>query len=235
MTQVVATSRLVQVYAHGAAPFNGRRRIVFDGNAFTGQVIEMNVTYHSSIDQLCSFRRGLIGALARNSARRTARRNLPETACQAGKEIRTRLTAAIEKDTDDLVMTMNKVGPLLTKGEKILRDEKVLSARSVQVYLAATEQHLYLSIGPPEHRIPRLPRLRVSQHGPIELWIAIKKTSKEDILNPVLEHWKLIKPFVVNRIAKRAPELVKIFEQVRVESVKGWYVVRFAPKLLELL
>ena len=91
-----------------------------------------------------------------------------------------------------------------------------------------------MSIGPPEQRIPSLPRLDVSKRGPIELWIAIKKASKEDLLNPVLEHWNLIKPFVLERIALRSPELVKIVEHVQVESVEGWYVVTFAPKLLEL-
>jgi len=52
LTQVVATSRPVQVSAHGVAAFSGRRRIAFDGNAFTGQAIEMNATYGSSIDQI---------------------------------------------------------------------------------------------------------------------------------------------------------------------------------------
>jgi len=234
LTQVVATSRPVQVYAHGVAAFTGRRRIGFDGNAFTGQAIEMDVTYHSSIDQLCSFRGGVIGALARGIAGPTVRRNLPEADRQAGNEIRTQLTTAIEKETDQLMVTMNKVGPLLTKGEEILREEKVLSVSSVQLYLAATEQHLYMSIGPPEQRIPSLPRLDVAKRGPIELWIAIKEASKEDLLHPVLEHWNLIKPFVRERIALRSPELGKIIDQVQVEAVEGWYVVAFAPKLLEL-
>ena len=59
-------------------------------------------------------------------------------------------------------------------------------------------------------------------------------TSKEDLLHPVLEHWNLIKPFLLGRIALCSPELVTIIEQVQVESVEGWYVVAFAPKLLEL-
>jgi hypothetical protein len=49
-----------------------------------------------------------------------------------------------------------------------------------------------------------------------------------------LKHWDLIKPLVLQRIALRSPELGKIVEQVQVDSVAGWYVVTFAPKLLEL-
>lgn len=233
-TQVVATSRAVQVYAHGVARFIGRRHIAFDGNAFSGQPLEISVAYGSSVDQICSFRGGMIGALTRGIARPVLRRNLPEGDRQASNEIRTQLTAAIEKETDQLLVTMNTIGPLLKKGEEILHEEKVLSVSSTKHYLAATDQHLYMSIGPPEHRIPRLPSLAVSKRGPIEMWIAIEKPSKEDLLNPVLQHWDLVKPLVLQRIGLRSPDLVKIIEQVQVESVEGWYVVAFAPKLLEL-
>ena len=234
LTEVVATSRPVQVYAHGVAAFTGRRRIAFDGNAFAGQAIEMNVTYRSSIDQIRAVRGGLIGALARNIASPGVRRNLPEADAQAENEIRTQLITAIEKETDHLLLTMNKVGPLLKQGEKMLREEKVLSAGSVQHYLAATEQHLYMSIGPPGRRMPKLPALDVSKRGPIELWIAIKNAGKEDLLNPALENWNLVKPYVLQRVALRSPELAKIVEQVQVETVDGWHVVTFAPKLLAL-
>ena len=234
LTETVATSRAVQVYGHGAGAFNGRRRIAFDGGAFTGQVVEMNVTYHSNIDHLSSFRWGLIGALSRGIARPAARRILPEADWQAGKDIRTQLTSAIEKESDQLMVTINKVGPLLTKGEEILREQKVLSASSLQHYLAATEEHLYMSVGPPEHRIATLPRLDVSKLGPVELWIAIDKANRQDLFSPALEYWTFIKPFVLPRINRNSPELGKIIEQVHVISVDGWHVVTFAPKLLEL-
>jgi hypothetical protein len=234
LTQVVASSRPVQVHAHGIAAFSGRRRISFDGNAFAGQAIDMNVTYCSSIDSICSFRGGLIGALTRGIARPIVRGKLPESDRQAGDEIHTRLTTAIEKDTDQLIVTMNKVGPLLKKGEEALRKEKVLSVTGVQHYLAATKQHLYMSIGSPGRRIPSLPTLDASKRGPIELWVAINKANKEDLLSPVLEHWNLIKPLVLERMAKRSPDLVKILDHVQVESVEGWHVVLFAPKLLVL-
>ena len=73
LTQAVATTRPVQVHTHGVAVFAGRRRIVFDGDAFTGKAIDMNVTYHSSIDQLCSSHGGMIGVLTRGIARTTVR------------------------------------------------------------------------------------------------------------------------------------------------------------------
>ena len=41
---MTATRRIVQMNLHGVAPFDARRRIVFDGNAFTGQEIDVRVT-----------------------------------------------------------------------------------------------------------------------------------------------------------------------------------------------
>jgi hypothetical protein len=234
LTRMVATSRLIQVHEHGVARFNGRRRVVFNGDDFTGQALEMNATYRSSLDQMYSFRGGLIGALTRGIALPTVRRDLPESDRQAENEICARLTTAIAKETDQIIATMNTVGPLLKKGEEILREQKLLSVSSVQTYLAATEEHLYLSIGPPEHRIPGLPKLDVSKRGPVEMWIRIEKASKDELLNPILEHWNIAKPFVLKRIGKGSPELVKIVEQVQVEAVEGWYVVTIAPKLLDL-
>jgi hypothetical protein len=93
---------------------------------------------------------------------------------------------------------------------------------------------VYVSIGPPEQGIPKLPKLDLAKRGPIEMWIAIDKPSRKDLLNPVLEHGKYVKPFAIQRITRRSPELGKIVEQVQVESDDGWYVVMFAPKLLAL-
>jgi len=234
LTETVATARSIQVYGHGAGAFTGRRRIAFDGNAFAGQTVEMNVTYHSSVDQLQSFRGGLTGALARGLARPKVRRTLPKADCQAENDIRIQLTTAIEKESDQLLVTINKVGPLLKKGEEILREQKVLTASSVQHYVAATEEHLYMSVGPPEHRIATLPRLDVAKRGPVELWIAIDKANRQDFVSPALEYWTFVRPFLLQRIKRDTPELSKIVEQVQVVSVDGWHVVTFAPKLLEL-
>jgi hypothetical protein len=232
-TQVAATRRLVQVSGHGDAGFTGRQSVAFDGNAFIGQSLEINARYHYSLDGACSFRGGLSGSLTRGIALRTTRRNLPEYEQQAENELRNRLTIAIGKETDQILATMNKVGPLLKKGEEILREQKVLSASSVQQYLATTEEHLYLSIGPPEHRIPSLPKLNASKRGPIEMWIAIEKASKDELRNSILQNWSIAKPFILQRIGKNSPELVKIVEQVQVEVVESWYVVTIAPRLLD--
>ena len=119
--------------------------------------------------------------------------------------------------------------------EQLLREEKLLSARSDEHYLAATERSLYISIGPPNHRIARLPRLQASERQPIELWVAIQKPGQPARLNPVLSNWKLGKPFILPRIAEHSPEAAKILDEVQVRPVDGWYVVTFAPHLLESL
>jgi hypothetical protein len=226
LTQVVGTKGLVQVHGHGIAGFNGRRRVVFDGNAFTGQALEVSATYHTSLDRACSVRRGLIGSLTRGIALRTVRRDLPESNQEAENDLRARLTNSIGKETDQILETMNKIGPLLKKGEEILREQKLLSVGSVQYYLATTDEHLYLSIGPPEHRIPILPKLDSTKRGPIEMWIAIENASQDELRDTLLQDWSMAQPFILQLIGEDSPKLVNTVEQVQVQVavVEGWYV-----------
>jgi hypothetical protein len=232
LTQVVATRRHVQAQGHGLAWFSGQRRVIFDGNALTGQALEIDAAFHSNLDHVCSFRGGLIGSLTRGVALRTASRNMPESDQEAENELRNRLSIDIGNETDQIIATMNKVGPLLKKGEEILREQKLLPISSVQRYYATTEEHIYLSIGPPEHRIPGLPKLDVHKRGPIEMWIAVEKASKDDLRNSIMQHWNIAKPLILQRIGRDSPELAKILEEIQVETIEGWYVVTIAPKLL---
>ena len=234
-THLVATVRAVELQLHGSAPFSARRRIVFEDIAFSAHPAEVTTDYHSTIDRICTVRPGLLGAMTRGIASSKARRTLPESDVQAAAEIRTRLTEAIEKESDDLLILLNKVGAIVKEGEQLLREEKLLSARSVQHYLAATPKSLYISVGPPGHRIAKLPRLNASDRQPIELWVAIKKPGKTDRFSPVLENWKLVKPFLLPRIAQRSPESAKILDQVQIRKVEDWHVVTFAPDLLDSL
>lgn len=227
-TQMTATRRLVQVNLHGIAPFDARRRISFDGNAFTGREIDMQATHQSSIDGIRSARGGVIGAIARGAARKSANRNLPEGDQQISEEIRAQLTKALEEESDKRMAVMNsKVKLIVKEAEHLLREEKLLAATGTQRYFAATEHHLYMSFGPLDHCIPKLPVLEPAKAASIELWIA-----KGDGVNLVVESWALIKPAVFQRVASRSPELAKMLEEVRVESVNGWYVATLARKNL---
>lgn len=234
-TELVATGRATQAYLHGFAPFKGRRRIVFDDASFLGRNVDLETSYHSSVERICSFRSGFMGVMARNLASSALRRDLPQDDLRAGDEVRARLTAEIVKESDGLLATLNRVGSIVKKGEELLRDEKLLSARSVQHYLAATERSLYISIGPPQHRIAKLPRSSASEREPIELWVAIQKPGKVDRFSPLLANWKIVKPFILPRIAQHSPETAKILDEVQVKSVDGWHIVTFAPKLLDSL
>ena len=231
-TQLVATDRSVQVHLQGTAPFKARRRIVFADDAFSGHKVEVDTSYRSTIEAICSSRNGLIGDMVRTTATWRTRRVLPEEDLRAADEVRSRLSAAIEKETDELLATLNRIGSIVKQGEEVLREEKLISARSVQHYLAATERSIYISIGPPEHRMAKLPILTASERAPIELWVAIKKPGKKDAFSPVLENWKLVKPFILPRIAKRSPETAKILDLVQVRTVDNWHVLTFAPDLL---
>ena len=234
-TRLTATTRAVQIRLQGSAPFEARRRIAFDDVAFSARPVQVTTSYQSSVEGICSFRPGLIGAFARGIASAKVRNDLGEYDMEAGAEVRKRLTAAIQSENDEMLTTLNKIGALVKQGEQLLRDEKLLSSRTVQHYVAATEKNLYISLGPPNHRIARLPRLLPSEREPIELWVGIRKAGKPDRFSPIIANWRFVKPFMLPRIAKQSPETAKILDQVQVRQVGDWHVLTFAPDLLKSL
>ncbi|CAN5569297.1 hypothetical protein BH10PLA2_BH10PLA2_14620 [soil metagenome] len=234
-TQLAANRRSIQANIHGNAPFKASRCIVFDDIAFSAHKIDVDMTYHSNLDHVCSSRIGLAGVLARGIAQSKIERSLPQDDIRAEAEIRKQLVAAIEKESDELLVTLNKIGSIVKQGEDVLREEKLLSSRSVEHYLGATERSLFISVGPPNHRIARLPKLKASERQPIELWVAVKKKGKPDRLGPILQNWKLVKPFLLPRIAKQSAEAAKFLDQVQIKMVDDWHVLTFAPGLLESL
>ena len=234
-TRLVASTGGVQLRLHGDAPFTASRRVLFEDVAFTARRAEVATSYHSTIEGICAFQGGLIGAVKRGVASSTARWTIPGSDLQAGEEVRARLIDAIDSESDGLLITLNKVGAIVKEGEQLLRDEKLLSSRSVQHYLAATPRSLYISLGPPGHRIAKLPRLTAPERQPIELWVAIRKPGKVDRFSSVLANWKLVKPFILPRIAERSPEAAKLLDQVEIRKVQDWHVLTFAPELLKSL
>jgi hypothetical protein len=225
ITQITATRRPVLANLHGAAPFHGTRRIVFDGAGFTGQEIDLQATHHSDLDQVSSSRRGLIGAITRSAARKSINRSLPASDRQISEQVRTHLTKTLKDESDQRMTALNQTVKMIVKeAEELLREEKLVAANSLHRYFAATEHHLCMSIGPARHRIPALPALEPAKRAAIELWIA-----KGDDVGSVLDSWELVKPAVFQRVARRWPALAKMLEEVRVESVEGWYVATLAP------
>jgi hypothetical protein len=239
LTQIASTRRPVQVCAHGVAPFSASRRIVFDGATFTGEPLSIEVRNHFSLDDIRKARGGPAGPLTRSLARPFVRRGLADGDRQAEDQIRTQLSQSLGEQTAKLLVALNKVQPLIVQGEKLLIEQKLLSAEGLHYYRAATKEHLFLSVGRPDHRIPTLPTLDESQRAPIELWIAKRADKKEELALLFLTHWRDFQPLFAEQLRQRSPALAKeldgnfekYLKDVRVVEAGGWHVVTFAPKL----
>jgi hypothetical protein len=239
LTQIASTRRPVQVCAHGVAPFRAARRIAFDGAMFTAEPLSIEVRNHFSLDEIRKARGGPAGPLARGLARPFVRRGLADGDRQAEDQIRTQVSQSLGEQTDKLLGALNKVKPLIEQGEKLLIEQKLLSAEGLHYYRAATKEHVYLSVGRPDHRIPTLPTLDESQRAPIELWIAKRKDGREELALLFLTHWRDFQPLFAEQLRQRSPDLAKeldgkleqYLKDVRVVEADGWHVVTFAPKL----
>lgn len=239
-TQLTATRRPVVIQAHGAAPFSGKRRIMHTGDEFTADPVTIDVNHRFVLDEICPFRRGVIGAVTKRLARPAVRRSLADGDRQADDEIRAKLTQGLETELDKLVVAVNKVPPLVKQAHEIVIAENKLPKEGVRFYRAATKEHLFISVGKPDHRIPTLPALAKEMEAPLELWIAVsKKADKAERRRFLLQNWKLIVPLLTLQLERRSPELVKeideplvkMLEDVIIHEVPGWHVVAFAPKI----
>jgi hypothetical protein len=243
VTQIASTSRPIQVYAHGVAQFSTSRRIAFDGATFTAEPLSIEVRNHFSLNEIRQARGGPAGPLMRGIARPFVRRGLADGDYQAEDQIRTRLSQALGEQTEKLLVALNKVKPLLDQGEKLLIEQKILPGEGLRHYRAATREHLYLSVGRPDHRIPTLPTLDESQRAPVELWIAKTEDRRAEVALAVLGQWRDFQPLFAEQLRRRAPDLAKgingnleqYLKDVHVVETDGWHVVTFAPKLDALL
>jgi hypothetical protein len=231
----------VDVFSHGFAPFTARRRIVHKDGEFVGEAIEIDTTHQSSLDEIRPFRGGLIGRMTRRIALPTVRRGLVEGDRQIEDEIRTQVSKIITTETDELMIVINKIGPMIKKGEELLIAEDLLPKSGLHLYRASTKDCLLFSTGLPNRRIAQIPVFHPDKHAPLELWIAKREESKEKRLEFLLKHWELVTPLIDAQLARHYPEFAKSFEgklyrflnNVQIESVAGWHVVTFAPQLAE--
>lgn len=240
LTALTATKRPVMVQLHGAAGFSGRRPIVHKDNQFISLPLTMEVCNHFTLDEICSFHRGLMGVLTRRVAHPFVRRDLIHGDCTANDEIRTRMTQALEPELDKLVVALNQIPPLVKQAHELIILENKRPLREERPYRAATREHLMFSIGGPDQRMPELLNLDKDKQAPLELWIAVSKNAvKEERRRFMLEHWRMIAPFLGEQLQRRSPELSKelgeslaqLLDDVQIHEVDGWHVIGFAPKI----
>ena len=240
LSQLAATRRPVVVLTHGTAPFSVCQPIVQQDQQFMAQTPSMDVRNHFTLDQICSYRDGLTGSLARRIARPYVRRGLADGDSQADEKIRTDMTPVLDTEMGKLVMVLSKIPPLVQKGYELIIQENKLSPEGVRFYHAATKEHLLISFGKPNQRIPSLPNLDKDKQAPLELWIGVSKNaSKEERRKFILQNWRLITPYLRAQLQVRSPQMTeeldepldRLLEEVQIHEMPGWHILTFAPRI----
>jgi hypothetical protein len=240
LSQLAATSRPVVVLAHGTAPVSAFQPIVYQDHEFMAQTLTMDVRNHFTLDQICSCRGGLTGALTRRIARPFVRRGLADGDSLADEKIRTKMTPVLETELGKLVEVLNKMPPLVKKAHELIILENKLPPDGVRFYRAATKEHLLISIGKPNQHIPSLPNLDKDKQAPLELWIGVARNANaEERRKLILQNWRLITPYLRAQLQRRSPQLTKeldepldhLLEEVQIHEMPGWHVLTFAPRI----
>jgi len=140
LSQLAATSRPVVVLARGTAPFSACQHIAHQDHQFMAQTLTMDVQNHFTLDEICSYRGGLTGALTRRIARPFVRRGLADGDSQADEKIRTEMTPVLETELGKLIAVLNEIPPLVKKAHPV-------------TLLGETEEVLWIGIAQ-VHRYP---------------------------------------------------------------------------------
>ena len=239
-SQLAATRPPVVVLAHGAAPFSICQPIVHQDHQFMVQPLTMEVRNRFTLDEICSDRTGLTGALTRRIALPFVRRGLVEGDSVADEEIRVRMSPVVKAEMGKLVDVMNRIPPLVKQAYAVVILENKVPKNGERFYRAATKDYLLISIGAENRRMPSLPNLDKNKQAPLELWIGVAKNAgTEDRRKFLIENWRFVAPFLTAQFQRRSPELTKgleeplsrLLEEVQVHEVPGWHVLTFAPRI----
>ena len=239
-SQLAATRPPVVVLAHGTAPFNACRTIVYQDHQFMAQSLTMDVQNHFTLDDICSCRGGLTGAITRQIARPFVRRGLAEGDGRADDKSRAEMTPVLETELGKVVFVLNKIPPLVKKAQELIILENKAPPLGARFYSAATKEKLLISFGEPNQRIPSLPNLEKDKQAPLELWIGVaRNASAEERRKLILQNWRLITPFLRAQLERRSPQLTKevneplanLLEEVQIHEMPGWHVLTFAPRI----
>ena len=240
LSQLAATRRPVVVLTHGTAPFSACQSIVHLDDQFMAQTLAMDVRNHFTLDEIRSYRGGLTGALTRRIARPYVRRGLADGDSQADEKIRAEMVPVTETELGKLVVVLNKIPPLVKTAHELIILENQPPPDGIRFYRAATKEHLLISIGGPNRRIPSLPNLDKDKQAPLELWIGVaRNASREERRKFILQNWRLITPFLRAQLQSRSPQLTKeldeplthLLEEVQIHEMPGWHVLTFAPRI----
>jgi hypothetical protein len=240
LSKLAAKRRPVVVLTHGTAPFSACQPIVHQDHQFMAQTLTIEVQNHFTLDQICSYRDGLTGALTRRIARPFVQRGLAHGDSQADENIRTKVTPVLETELGKLVVVLNTIPPLVKQAHELIILENKVPPDGVRYYRAATKEHLLISIGEPNRRIPSLPNLDKDKQAPLELWIGVaRKESAEERRRLMLQNWRLITPFLLAQLQRRSPQptkelneaLAHLLEEVQIHEMPSWHVLTFAPRI----
>jgi hypothetical protein len=248
-TEMAATRRPVQIFAHGAAPFQAQRRIVLKDRTFSAEPLCMSVSHRFELDDIDTIRRGPLSPLVRGLARPIVRRSLADGDRQAEQQIRQEIGVRLEVETDKLVEVLNHIDPAYRKVMELVHTHLGVEHVNLQLYRAASDEHIILSVGRQGMKLPMLPDLGKNSGAPLELWVSTDIKANDPRVDKLLEHWrnieewKALKAAVRAQLLRRHPKLADVREKVNavleihplaVENTP-WRVVTFAPKLhLEL-
>ena len=225
LSRTIARRGRIAIHSEGQARYSAVRPVLFTGNEFVGQPVEVEVAFHSRLDGITTRRDGPFSRLASRIARPSVVRSMPEGDRISESKLRDHLGAALTRDSDEMLVALNRVTGVATT---LVLLQKVWSpsATDLPIQLAVSDQYLLMGMAAHEQSLPELPVLSEQDRAPMEVWV--RRLAKKNELNPVpgLRIYWLALGSVLKTHLSTATDLAEALDYVHVTELEDWRVVR---------
>jgi hypothetical protein len=222
-----ATRRGIVGHTHGKGTFDAIRPVAFDGKAFVGEPIQVDVDYRVRLEGLTLQRPRLFGGLVRKIAYRKASSNLPEGERIATRDLERSITASVQTESDEMLTALNRATEVAFNIVKYAKTRPRFAGVEPEIQLAASDEHLLLGIADKPQRLAELPELSTEHRAPVEVWVRRPEEKEVELLPTLRKYWTALKPILKVRLSRTVPRFAEVLDNVQLTELTDWQVVRF--------
>ncbi len=195
--------------------FLARKSFYFDGKRFTQGPVESSVTSKTCVKQICPKRKGPIGRIVKRIGWCIVRKNICEINQSVNDVAEEFVNETFDENGTKLVEKLNNLTPTQLE---LMVEKYFPESKSDVLLLSTRSDSMLVGLGPPQSSFRDLPPAK----SPIELWL--KTRPLEALFIKSLVEWNGAHDLL--RKVLPEDEAKKIAEDLSVETIDGWTVIR---------
>lgn len=206
-------------HATSVVQFDTSKKIRFDGRVFTQGATTTESRGSTCVTRICPRRSGLIGRLVKRIGWRMARKSICDVNRQVEKVANEILRDTFDERATELITELNDIHKELHESQFQATLQKYFpNSNSFDYQLQTLPDSIIAAVGAPNAKLPKLPPAK----SHIEIWL--KTRPLEATFLELMVEWNVAHDLLKEYLP--AEEAKLIAEDLKVETVDGWSVLR---------